>query len=127
MFRILELFISTGNFSLFAVFLFFKWPFYSLLESVTERLVSGIPDEIKFIMGPSVSMSVAKTAPKTLLITTHFTDEAFQTLMLEILTKRWRTLDLMSMMRELNRSHSLTIADRLSSLPRFKKEEDLTD
>ncbi|KAL9984368.1 hypothetical protein ACROYT_G006653 [Oculina patagonica] len=118
---------SQGNFSLFAVFVYSKWHFNSLLESVTERLVAGIPDEVKFIIGPAVSTIVPKTATKTLLITTHFTDEAFQNLILEILNKRWRTLDLISMMRELHRSHSLTIAERYSSLPRLKKEEDLTD
>ncbi len=113
------------------------WP--KLLESVTERLVSGIPDKIKFIIAPS-PVSVPGPAPETLLITTHVTHEAFQTSILEILNKRWRTLDLISMMKEFSRSSYekakfmfirdpsvVQITDRLSSLPRFKKEEDLTD
>ncbi len=94
--------------------------------------MSGIPDKIKFIIVPS-EMIVPVAAPETLLITTHFTNEAFQNLILEILNKRWRTLDLVSMMKELNRSWSerfkmrMEITDKLSSLPRFEKEKDLTD
>ena len=148
MLRFLCAIFSAGNFSLFAVFVISKWLISrrvlkllgALLQGVTERLVSGIPDKIKLIFGPCVP----KPAPETLVITTRFTVEAFLTFVLDILNNRWQTLDLVSMMEELNRSchekivrddelrrrkHLFTvrIADRLSSLPRFKKEEDLTD
>ena len=58
----------------------------------------------------------------------------FERLILDILNKRWQTIDLISMMEECKRSMVLfpyfeipPITDRLSSRPRFKKEEDLTD
>jgi len=61
-------------------------------------------------------------------------------LLLDILNKRWQTLDLVSMMYECKRSavhemrgrnpylaaERLVITDTLSSLPRFKREEDLS-
>ena len=104
--------------------------------------MSGIPDKIKFIIWSGDSMSVPRPVPETLMITNHVADEVFLTSILEILTKRWRTLDLISMMKEFNRSWKVKnvpmgifgrrmpvqITDRLSSLPRLKKEaEDLTD
>ncbi len=124
-----------GNFSLFAVFLFpnrssgSMWQ--KLLESVTERLVSGIPDKIKFFIWPH-SVSVPEPAPETLVIS-YFTFGKCQNLVPEILNKRWRTLDLISMMREFKRTcnwselNFVQLTDRLLSLPRFKKEENLTD
>ena len=64
-----------------------------------------------------------------------------QRLMLDIFNKRWQTLDLISMMGELKRSVNeesnwtddrqellmALVKDSLSSRPRFKKEEELTD
>ena len=137
MFRIFCAIFSSGNFSLFAVFLFSKWHFQSMWTTLlTEGLItSRIPDKIKVIIAPT-PMSVPEPAPETLLVTPRFTDEGFVTVALEILTKRWRTLDLISIMKELNRTYTLRnfgytnlvrITDRLSSLPRFKKEEYLSD
>ena len=53
----------------------------------------------------------------------------FVTAMLEILSKRWRTLDLISIMQEVQRTEfhagflEITINDRLSTLPRLQKKE----
>ena len=107
------------------------------MESVTESLVSGIPEKIKFIIGPP-AMSGLELASETLLITVHSQDEAFLlSLIVKSLNKRWQTLDLVSMMKELKRSwygrsvHNeklrLRITDRLLSLPRFRKEDEQTD
>ena len=118
--------------------LFSQHYFTTLSDIVTVRLVSGIPDKIKFIIWPASYMRVPKPALETLMITSRVTDGAFQTWFLKILTKRWRTLDLISMMKEFSRSRAgknvlmgmsgVEITDRLSSLPRLKKEaEDLTN
>ena len=54
--------------------------------------------------------------------------QPFRDTMLKVLSKRWQTLDLISMMRELQRTlphmvsgHVVTINDSLSSLPRLQK------
>ena len=97
------------------------------MESITEKLVSGIPDKIKFIIGPSL-MSGPKQAPETLELVTASTEE-LPLQLLKILNKRWQTLDLISMLKELKRTTVITyhyrmkqILDGLSSLPRFKKK-----
>ncbi|KAL9959123.1 hypothetical protein ACROYT_G036209 [Oculina patagonica] len=138
---------NQGNLSLFAVFVFsdlVSWPDMSdtvarmwatLLEDVLEKLVTGIPDKVKFVVQQESSlMRTQNKLPETLMVTTWTVQDEFLTLMLEILNKRWRTLDLISMMEEfkrsfhVKRSYSLDrvrITDRLSSLPRFKKEDSI--
>ena len=99
--------------------------------------MTGIPEKIKFTIGPP-TISSLEPASETLLITVHSQDEAFfLSLIVKILNKRWQTLDLISMMKELKRSwygrsvHNeklrLRITDRLLSLPRFRKEDEQTD
>ncbi|KAL9959133.1 hypothetical protein ACROYT_G036221 [Oculina patagonica] len=128
---------NQGNLSLFAVFVFsdlVSWPDLSytvkrmwttLSKDVLDKLVTGIPDKVKFVVQQESSlMWTQNKLPETLMVISR-TD---LTLMLEILNKRWRTLDLISMMEELNRSgrvkrKDIRITDSLSSLPRFKKED----
>ncbi|KAL9959128.1 hypothetical protein ACROYT_G036216 [Oculina patagonica] len=139
---------NEGKFSVFAVFVFsdLEWGipdtvmrlWITLLEDVLGKLVAGIPDKIKFVIQKESSLMWTKDKlPETLMVTAWTKDDAFLTLMLEILNKRWRTLDLISMMEELNRSFQIKqrlarrflpydvvrITDALSSLPRFKKED----
>ena len=115
------------------------------------RLVSGIPDKIKFLMFSQIPISVPESSESLMVINrcTHLERQ-----MLDILSKRWQTLDLISMMEEFKRSaneefnkrrykHTWSSpsskafsedfeiisvkTDSLSSRPRFKKEEELTD
>ena len=141
-----------GHFSLFAVFVqswstLFDW----WVDGKIKRLVSGIPDKIKFVTMPHPWLEPTEL-PETLLVTAPFRYEFVLGLMLEILNKRWRKLDLISMMEEFKRSfyenyensensemdltplfrmqreHGISmITDHMTSLPRFKKEEDITD
>lgn len=99
----------------------------TLVENVTENLVSGIPDKIKFIICPPLTTGQLKpAAPETLQITLHSQDEA---VLVKVLNKRWQTLDLVSMMKEVERTSSsyrvakALVKDSLSTLPRFKKED----
>ena len=116
------------------------------VDGIIKRLVSGIPDKIKFVIMPHLQME-PRELPETLLVVVPFrVDEIVLGLMLEILNKRWRKLDLISMMEEFKRSlydkyqkslktlfgmhrgrGTSIIDDQLTSLPRFKKEEDITD
>ena len=116
-----------------------------------ERLMSGIPDKIKFLMFNRIPISVPESSESLMVInrSTHLERQ-----MLDILNKRWQTLDLISMMEEFKRSANEELnkrrykhtwsspsskafsedfeiisvkTDSLSSRPRFKKEEELTD
>ena len=124
--------------------------------AIMKRLVSGIPHKIKFLVGSRISMSVPESSESLVVIDPYGgIFSPLERLMLDILNKRWQTLDLISMVEELNRSRSeadvkrlgnltvewptslswrnrgivkvLSVTDRLSSRPRFKKKEDLTD
>ncbi len=74
----------------------------TFLEDVLGKLVTGIPDKVKFVVQEQSSLTWTKNnLPETLMVTVTKVDDKFLTLMLEILNKRWRTLDLISMMEEL--------------------------
>ena len=120
--------------------------FTDFIGAAIRILVSGIPDKIKFVMGSSIPISVPESSESLVVIAR---DEWLipESLMLDILNKRWQTLDLISMVEELKRSVSkefnrlgyrkqwlsqfnlqmVSVKDRLSSRPRFKREEDLID
>ena len=119
------------------------------LEGPMKRLVSGIPDKIKFVMGSQNRISIPEPSESLELITPLYEYMRLQRLLLDILNKRWQTLDLISMMEELKRSVNeecnrpdnrqellnpfpldpkmVLVKDSLSSRPRFKKEEELTE
>ena len=106
----------------------------AIIQNTIIRLTSGIPDEIKFFMVSLSPISVPESS-ESLVVTAPYGGgySHFERLTLNTLSKRWQTLDLISMMEELKRSvhilvswESVVITDRLSSRPRFKKEEDLT-
>ena len=111
--------------------------------AIMKRLVSGIPHKIKFLVGSGISITVPESS-ESLVVTNRHSEivPQFDRLMLDILNKRWQTLDLISMLGELKRSTSedfnrlesqtmesnfwrnsevLYVTDRLSSRPRFKK------
>ena len=117
--------------------------FTNLIEKLMKRLVSGIPDKIKFVVGSSIQVSVPEYS-ESLVVIARDEYKILESQMLNILNKRWQTLDLISVMEELKRCvdkefngpgywglwfdlQELLVKDRLSSRPRFKREEDLID
>jgi len=133
------------NFSLFALFVAEMVTAFGVIDFIggpMKRLVSGIPDKIKFVMGSWNLISIPEASESLVLIAPFGEFRILEHLMLDILNKRWQTLDLMSMMEELKRSvneesnrtdnrqellNPVLVKDSLSSCPRFQKEEDLTD
>jgi len=125
------------EFSFFAVFNFSSvWQ----SDDVISKLCSGIPNKTKLVVGDWWS---AEKLSETLLVnfcpdTWGFHLGLWQslTLLLDILNKRWQRLDLVSMMDEFKRSafrqsgrnpypgERFLKGDTLSSLPRFKREQD---
>jgi len=102
-----------------------------LEECVAEKLAI-IPDHTKLVVSPSDFKSLAEV-PETLHVSYHVREvsPAFIS-MTEIFNKRWQTLDLISMMRELKRTaysirswgDFISIKDSLSTLPTFQKKEE---
>ena len=104
-----------------------------IMQKVIKRLASGIPDKIKFFMIRLIPISNLNSS-EMLGVLLNTSGGYPDHLILDILNKRWQTLDLISMVEELRRSlpkraiwERLIIRDRLSSRARFKKDEDLTD
>ena len=121
-------------------------------ERVVEKLAL-IPHHTKFVVGPSEFRSIHKV-PETLHVKYPAgkvlgADEVPETLdarpysarqffhrMIDIFSKRWQTLDLISMLQELKRTEStdypmgymhreiVSIKDSLSTLPTFQKKEE---
>ena len=126
-------FFPIEKFTCVAVFLISDDDFYA--EAVLEKLVieklALIPDHAKLVVGPHGWKSIAKV-PETLHVIYHSRDVLpFFTGMIKVLNKRWQTLDLISMMQELQRtavtdymSNSISIKDTLSTLPTFQKKEE---
>ena len=98
-----------------------------------ECLKEKLTDKPKLVVSPSPRRGSYKPIPETLYVQfptsrKHF----FQSTMLAILSKRWQTLDLISMMHEVKRTFYLmsvpkgriVIDDTLSSLPRLQKTKD---
>ena len=102
--------LSSDEFSLFAVTFILPRTVHrdKLVEMVVfhviEMLVNLFPTKVKLIIHP---LSVkSRTGPHENLVDVcaSFKDDGFLTSMLEIFTRRWQTMDLTSMMRELKRS-----------------------
>ena len=129
---------STDDFSFFAVLDFRAvLSFDYWVRYVEEELNDRIPNKTKLIFS-----QLPYQLPRKLSETLHFNVESrdfnfkrrstnFDSVFVNILNKRWQTLDLVSMMRELKRSFhvfhvfkdSVSIKDSLSSLPRFIRKE----
>ena len=113
-------------------------------EAVFEKLVverfALIPDHAKLVVSPSEFRSI-DNVPETLHVKYPVREDPrgvgdvpFFTWMIEIFNKRWQTLDLISMMKELKRTVAtnygiyprdfISIKDSLSSLPTFQKKEE---
>lgn len=107
-------------------------------ECVVDKLAL-IQDHAKLVVSPFWWKSIGKV-PETLHVMYPVHEGLYESLsvvslMIEIFSKRWQTLDLVSMMQELKRTFSfkwssfnwyehLTIKDSLSTLPTFQKNEE---
>ena len=97
------------------------------------KLALGIPSKPKLIV---TGRTIKGVLPETLLVTGKNAFGVFSKRLPEILKKRWQTQNLASMMSELKRTvknrkdfglrTDVTITDTLSSLVRFKREEELS-
>ena len=99
-------------------------------EAILSELKSAITNKLKFVVCRNLilfSSYDVLSGPET-LVTAHdywYRTPTFVKMLLEILNKRWQTLDVKSMMSELQRSSSeiLITKDTLSFVHRFKRKE----
>ena len=101
-----------------------------LPEAILSELMSAITNKLKFVVCPSnvfTSLYHVPSGPDSLLVAYNYWDPAPTDVKMlpEILNKRWQTLDLKSMMSELQRSpwELMVMKDTLSSVHRFKRKE----
>ena len=93
-------------------------------EAILSELKSAITNKLKFVVCHR-SCDV-RPRPETLLATYPFWPPgALKKMFPEIFNKRWQTLDLKSMMSELQRTSPgfMITKDTLSSVHRFKRKE----
>lgn len=96
--------------------------------AIIKETLMLMPNE-KLVIIPYEWQTHDKAIPEVLLVQfPEFESCYFQQIMLDILYKRLQTTDLISMMRELQRSFDtvsagVIITDRLSSLPRLQRPE----
>ena len=76
----------------------------SIFDTVKERLVTSFPKKVKLIIHPNLRMPRTGPHEELVDVSASFRGGGFLTSMLEIFTERWQTMDLISMMRELQRS-----------------------
>ena len=102
--------------------------------AILSELMSAITNKLKFVVCPSnVFASISSqlydvlSGPETLLVAYDYRYPAPTDVKMwpEILNKRWQTLDVKSMMSEIQRSPSdlMVMKDTLSSVHRFKRKE----
>ena len=106
-------------------------PYRPLSDAILSQLMSAITNKLKFLLCPRYGYSSSYdvlSGPETLLVayTYWYFGPTFLKMLSEILNKRWQTLDVKSMMSELQRSSSgfMVTKDTLSSVHRFKRKED---
>ena len=99
-------------------------------EAILSELMSAITNKLKFVVCPTnvcASLYDVLSGPETLLVAYYYRYLAPTNVKLlpEILNKRWQTLDVKSMMSELQRSPSdlMVMKDTLSYVHRFKRKE----
>ena len=115
------LFFFSDEFSFFAVF---DDAGFEVFSDLIRKLGSGIPNKTKFVFGRSRQPSISEALQVSGRVVSF-----------SPLVKIWQTLDLVSMVQEqIRRTHGgrlwsfgpMSIQDTLSSLPRFKRAEDLS-
>ena len=97
-------------------------------DTTLSEQMSAISNELKFVVCHAYPYKYrALSGPETLLVTYRSLDwvPADVKMLPEILKKRWQSLDVKSMMSELQRSSSgyRVKQDTLSSVHRFKRKE----
>ena len=99
-------------------------------EAILSELLSAITNKLKFVVCPSnvfASLYDVLSGPETILVAHNYwvLVPIDAKMLLEILHKRWQTLDVKSMMSELQRStlKIMVMKDTLSSVHRFKRKE----
>ena len=100
-------------------------PYRHVPEAMLSELMSTITNKLKFVVFPrSCSTYRVLSGPETLMAAYDYWDRKLKMLP-EILNKRWQTLDVKSMMSELQRSSSgfMVKKDTLSSVHRLKRKE----
>ena len=101
------------------------WP---MPEAIQSELKSVITNKLKFVVCPDYifySPYDVLSGPETLVYTYGHRAPTNVKMLPEILSKRWQTLDVKSMMSELQRSslRFMVAKDTLSSVHRFKRKE----
>ena len=121
---------------------------YRMILTHLKKKLALIPDEPKLVVFPKPSIQFNEVIPEALVVQFPITNrKRFQETMLEVFSKRWQTLDLVSMIHEVQRtfplktvksfhyerpissirsdsSRTTIIDDCLSSLPRLQKTEE---
>ena len=96
-------------------------------EAILSELMSATTNKLKFVVFPGYPYQHPDlSGPETLLVFYNYWYRgSFMKMLLDILNKRWQTLDLKSMMSELKRSYleNRVTKDTLSSVHRFKRKE----
>ena len=110
------------------MFHFAPEPYRHMPEAILSELMSAITNKLKFVVCPGYPpMYRGISGPETLVAAYDYwyRTPTFAKMLLEILNKRWQTLDLKSMMSELQRSYSgfRVAEDTLLSVHRFKRKE----
>ena len=95
-----------------------------MARNLTEKLAL-IPDCTKLLITSQHNEKVGKIS-NTLHLMYSGLKEDFVATVVEIFSKRWQTMDLISMVQEVQRSSmfTCTISDSLSSLPKLQKMEE---
>ena len=94
----------------------------SFVESVKERLVTAFPTKVKLIIHSLSHQPRLRTHKELVEVSVPFYGDILLPLMLEIFNKRWQTMDLISMMRELERSLGEKYTVRGFRFPRESEE-----
>ena len=95
----------------------------NITNIVIEKLQS-FPTEAKLLLTPE--KGTLGEVPESLHVKYLHSSGVVATI-LDVLSKRWQTLDLLSIMREVQRTirvHRISISDNLSSIPTFWKIEE---
>lgn len=120
---------------------------YRMILTRLKEKLAQIPDEPKLVVFPMPCITSNEIIPEALVVQFSTDRNGFQETMLEVFSKRWQRLDLVSMIHEVQRTFPLKtvssfhyarsiswirgdfrrttiVDDRLSSLPRLQKTEE---
>ena len=108
---------------------------FRVLDPITDiaiKTLESFPTEAKFLLTPEKGRiprddETLRNISESLHVQYSGSDriDHIVATIFEVLSKRWQTLDLISIMREVQRSQNrlIRITDNLSSIPRFQEAE----